>query len=763
MAGKVCPSNLNQNLMNAKLFRRVAAIETLENRELLSVNIPTGANLVSNSGFEDVTEAFVDNWNDRSAGIEPFEFRGNVQHGNVVHLKAGQHASQVVPVINGQTYVLSFEYRLAHTATDSTIGINGGPDTVQALKKWQTATRVIDANADSLTIDLVASDHVFVDNVRLVPVKEIGLANGSFEEDTAADRQYYKSKDFTGWNSVGDRRIRNLNVKPVGGSQGDHFLNLDGNRDQLDRVFRDIATESGQSYYVAFDIRGDSGNSVGDNEMRVRWNNQFAGVFDGTNEWTSVGFFGDASSGTTRLLFREAGRDGSTGDGNGPFIDNVRLFQVMPGQGSLTVSQSTASDPQLVENNGPVSVFNGNLVLDNTVNQELTGAVVKLVDILDLPDQERLAVDVGDTGIQARYDAATGRLRLTGRRSVADYQAVLNTLSYNTTSEDPSATPRKIRLTIDHERAFSAPEFVEVTVTPINDRPEIPSIGDQSVTVLTSYRFNVNAFDEEDPNNLTYSIHATGTALGNGDPAPTISSTGDINWVPQQSGIVDITVTVRDPEGLVAQADFSVEAVLDAPVPDNFAPFSGARQLSNVVPSLRNSVYSSAPGMNIDLTKEYRAIFQTDDGEIEVLLYDNDTPITVNNFVNLARDGYYDGLTFHRVISLIGSPTDGFIAQGGDPKGDGTGGPGYGFGDENLAGSVFDKPVIAMANRGVGTNSNGSQFFFTYDDQVQHLNGNHTVFGEITHGLDVVNRITKRSPGSGIPAQVIRKVTITEA
>ena len=144
--------------------------------------------------------------------------------------------------------------------------------------------------------------------------------------------------------------------------------------------------------------------------------------------------------------------------------------------------------------------------------------------------------------------------------------------------------------------------------------------------------------------------------------------------------------------------------------------------------------YSSAPELTIDPDKKYRATVETTKGKILLDLYPEYAPQTVNNFVFLANDGFYDDVTFHRVISN-------FMIQGGDPTGTGRGGPGYRFGDE-----VRDNPltheegVISMAN--AGPNTNGSQFFITHSPQ-PHLNGKHTVFGKVANkdSMNVVNAI----------------------
>ena len=136
--------------------------------------------------------------------------------------------------------------------------------------------------------------------------------------------------------------------------------------------------------------------------------------------------------------------------------------------------------------------------------------------------------------------------------------------------------------------------------------------------------------------------------------------------------------------------------------------------------------------MEIDSKKSYYALIDTSKGMIELELYPAYAPKTVNNFVFLARQGFYDGVVFHRVISN-------FMIQGGDPTGTGRGGPGYKFEDE-FAGNPLkhETGVISMANAGPGTN--GSQFFITHSPQ-PHLNGKHTVFGKVTSGQDIVNAI----------------------
>ncbi len=145
--------------------------------------------------------------------------------------------------------------------------------------------------------------------------------------------------------------------------------------------------------------------------------------------------------------------------------------------------------------------------------------------------------------------------------------------------------------------------------------------------------------------------------------------------------------------------------------------------------------WKCSPEMKVDVNKKYTVTIETTRGAIELELYPKHAPKTVNNFVFLAREGFYDGVTFHRVISD-------FVIQGGDPTGTGRGGPGYSFEDEVKENPLtHDRGVISMANS--GPNTNGSQFFITHSPQ-PHLNGRHTVFGKVVKGLDVVDAIQER-------------------
>ena len=160
-------------------------------------------------------------------------------------------------------------------------------------------------------------------------------------------------------------------------------------------------------------------------------------------------------------------------------------------------------------------------------------------------------------------------------------------------------------------------------------------------------------------------------------------------------------------------------------------------------PPPKRKTYSTPPPMKIDTSKQYTATIETKKGKLVLELFAKDVPVTVNNFVFLAREGFYDGVIFHRIIPD-------FMAQGGDPTGTGMGGPGYSFADEFTA-HTHETGALSMAN--AGPNTNGSQFFITYAPQ-SHLDGIHTVFGQLKSGMDVLKNLQN--------GDVITRITIAE-
>jgi cyclophilin family peptidyl-prolyl cis-trans isomerase len=193
----------------------------------------------------------------------------------------------------------------------------------------------------------------------------------------------------------------------------------------------------------------------------------------------------------------------------------------------------------------------------------------------------------------------------------------------------------------------------------------------------------------------------------------------------------------------------------------NGYPYTGPLDYYNLEATVRlllleKMQFSECPPMSIEPDKTYQAILHTEKGDITLDLFADQAPMAVNNFIFLARNGWYDGVTFHRVLP-------GFVAQAGDPTGTGLGGPGYAFSNEIIPELKFDAPgVVGMANAGPG--SNGSQFFITYA-AVPRLDGSYTIFGRVVSGMDVLQELTPRDPSKAMdlpPGDVIDSVTIVE-
>ncbi|GAA4005042.1 peptidylprolyl isomerase [Deinococcus rubellus] len=179
----------------------------------------------------------------------------------------------------------------------------------------------------------------------------------------------------------------------------------------------------------------------------------------------------------------------------------------------------------------------------------------------------------------------------------------------------------------------------------------------------------------------------------------------------------------------------------------------GYTQMS-ALSSERQTKFSSAPKMGeaIQPGKAYQAVFETSKGRIVMDLYPDEAPMTVNSFVYLIRHHYYDSIVFHRVLQD-------FMAQTGDPTGTGSGGPGYKFADEFNSHHHDKKGVLSMANSGPATN--GSQFFITFGP-TPHLNGKHTVFGQVVEGQDVLDKLTRIQPGYPGTPDKIEKAYVLE-
>ena len=221
-------------------------------------------------------------------------------------------------------------------------------------------------------------------------------------------------------------------------------------------------------------------------------------------------------------------------------------------------------------------------------------------------------------------------------------------------------------------------------------------------------------------------------------------------------GTTETAATAEPAAPAAAEAPAATETPVPAPAAAVPVQPAGSGAASQLEPTARDGMYSAPPEMSIDPSKVYYATLKTEKGDIRVQLFADRAPVTVNNFIFLAREGFYDNTTFHRVL-------EDFMAQAGDPTGTGAGGPGYQFQDEFAPGLGFDRPyLLAMANAGPGTN--GSQFFITFA-ATDWLNNLHTIFGEVLNGQDVLAQITRRDPNTNpsSPGDTLLTIEIEES
>ena len=310
----------------------------------------------------------------------------------------------------------------------------------------------------------------------------------------------------------------------------------------------------------------------------------------------------------------------------------------------------------------------------------------------------------------------------------------------------------------------------------------ISEIEDQTLNFNESLELPVEATQISLDSPLAFELEVTGDAIDGTNNLPVISEAGIITWTPDllTSGTATFTVTATDGNQATAVETFEVNL-------PGFEPFLGNGQLASVAPLDRNGIYGdsfqgSGPPLTIDQSLDYTATISTAEGDIVVSLFDDQTPISVNSFVNLAEDGYYDGLSFHRVVESPivddnGVPElddDGnlqferFVAQAGDPTNTSTGGPGFQINDEILPELTFDRPGILAYARSNAPNSNGSQFFITYDatefqnDEDFTIFGEVIDFGEVVDGQNALDRLNLTDPTDTNPATptIIESISI---
>lgn len=760
--------------------------DRLEDRQLLAgdfirapiINLPKDKNLVVNYSFEQATNgvndmynvANVPGWNTiAGAGNQVKIFKtGSASRGNVLQIDhtANQRDGiyQDIQVRTGRQYLISFELRQfsdRHSGATNDIEVfwNGTSLGVfqpgARFERFRVTTPVTTGTTGRLEfreaagLGTAGDDGIgaLLDNVQVVQLTNDNLKNGDFANGTNEGA----NASIFGWTKRGRAPFV---ILPDRGPSGQRALKLDSDANSVDLIRQRLQTTADEHYLISFNARiaPDQNLNEMESQVRVRFGNQFIGTVLPTKQWGRFHLLAKATGPVSDLVLREAGmKNGQphTGDGKGPWIDDVRVTRVTANW-ELGVT-SPVTNHNFIQGSPATRILSSTLTVFNRVRPQLTNATIWLRNARD-GASEILTVDTTGTAITASYDATRNILSLTGVDSIQNYKQVLETVAYANTKSTLTPGVRDIRVTVGDRGAISDGFNVKVNVV-LNSAPIVTPIADRSISAGQPFVLQVDATDANgDP--LSYTIQSIGTALGPGETGPTISSSGEIRWTPSQGGTLNVTVTVSDSRGASTQESFVLTSLLNSPL-GNFQPFSGQRQLSFVTPALRNRVYSQAPPINIDTSKSYRATIHTDLGPLVLDLFASKAPVAVNSFINLARDGFYDGLNFHRVIN---DPGNRFVAQGGDPLGIGTGGPGYQFSNEIDPSLQFDKAgVLATANAGPTTN--GSQFFITYSPQ-PHLNGKHTIFGQLVSGSNILDQFQSTQ---GTTARVImRRIVISE-
>ena len=390
---------------------------------------------------------------------------------------------------------------------------------------------------------------------------------------------------------------------------------------------------------------------------------------------------------------------------------------------------------------------------DASIQQEVNQAFGFTFDDADPDNTVTFQLDLEDSGISA--DANQPVIDPdTGEFSFTPSEAGTFVIRAVATNENGESDQQDFTISVVDEVEFGIAEIADQTVN-FNESLEIQV----EVTEATS-------------SSLVFELEATGDVVDGAENLPTISETGLITWTPDllSSGTANFSVTVTDENQVSTVENFEVSL-------PGFEPFQGNRQLAAVDPIDRNGIFGdsfdgSGPPLTIDQSLDYTATISTEVGDIVVDLFEDLTPTSVNSFVNLAEDGFYDGLSFHRVIESpvtddFGLPVlddagnlqfERFVAQAGDPTNTSSGGPGFQLNDEILSELTFDRPGILAYARTSLPNTNGSQFFITYDATEFQNDENFTIFGEVTDfgevidGANALDRLNLTDPSDFDPA-----------
>ena len=548
--------------------------QQLEARQLLAgdlvgphqveTTLPTGANLVANGDFETFvegadnffTESEVPGWNasDAATGQELNIFHYNVDgYNNVLDLDSTttdfDRVYQDVDTEVDTNYLVTFDFRNHPSANpiatpfthdfevywdNQLVGRFTGGDS------WNTA--VINVRSSSLDTTRLLFCEIqedgaltgdgqgaLLDNIRVVEAHEVAIANGGFESliKTSEDQSvFFGPANVPGWSAMAtDVADRLLKIQTEGSSEGSQHLNLDTTETNRDIIFTDLATTAGSSYYVTFDMRTDGDQSTNADELRVRWNQNWATTLKGTNDWETYGILVTTDSDLTRLTFLEPG--GSPGDGSGPLIDNVQLYKVNPGDlsvdlnGDATGRDATATfvpgaGAKAIGQNITVEQPNGTL---DSVVIVLVGATNGANEIVSISNASIPQDGLGNDKIAVtKYSNDTKTLTLSGAATAAEYQAVLRTLTYFNAADSVGTENRTINVTaintsLSQTSSASIDLNIETNQAAIDD------------AILTKFATDNNLTTTDLGNGLYAVIDAPGTGQN-----PTINDRVRVNY-----------------------------------------------------------------------------------------------------------------------------------------------------------------------------------------------------------------------------------------
>ena len=576
----------------------------LEDRVLLAADL-TGRNLVVNGGFDQITsgetpngwyqDVDVNGWTAASSadGQQIALATINSDRGTVLQVDSTDRLfdviTQDIQTEADAQYILAFDFRtrpvdlnadaLSNDLEVSWGGISQGQFT--AANHWQTVTLEVTGNGDLMELmfsevaeatgSATGDGHgPLIDNIQLLRVSDAPLVNGSFETATGGNDGLFNTDNVAGWTAIGTSAANFVEIADdADATDGNRYLNLDTTADVLDRVFQTVSTTADGTYFLSFDLRSSSGQQDPANELRVRWNDEWAGTFRGDDDWQNFGLVLTADSDDTRLVFREATLDGGFSTGSGPEIDNIQLFRLDSIAEDLAVDlngegdgSDGAANYDAIEG-GQQQVALGDLVVSNENGGFISSATVVLSNPLDFTNNgvslETLAVATEGTNIDAVYNGSLGILRLIGDDSIANYESVLSSLTYENTADNPNVTDRIIAVSVSENGVTSNAGEIAVSIADVDDDPMFVNQETENTEVEVGQTASVDvvAFDP-DATGITYSIESVGNDFLQGGPQPTISEAGVVSWTPDRLGTLTAIVTATDGTGNSISTSFDL-------------------------------------------------------------------------------------------------------------------------------------------------------------------------------------------------------------